>query len=78
MRPIEFKEITKLLTKPDNMTDEECGSLPVFTDNKQCISCWRPTFWERLKILFVGRIWLSIWSGQTQPPVWISVDFPFL
>lgn len=71
MKPIKFEEAICMLTKPDNMTDKECGQLPVWRDFAQahCISCWRPSFRERLSILFNGRIWLRIKSGKTQPPV---------
>lgn len=74
MIPIEFKEQTKVLNKPESMTDEECSSLPVFNDGKQCISCWQLTFRERLKALLGGKIWLGILSGASQPPVWMSVE----
>jgi hypothetical protein len=73
MEPREFKEANKNLLKPEGMT-EECGSLPVFTDGKQCISLWQMTWRERLSALFFGRIWLSVYSGQTQPPVWLSAE----
>jgi len=69
MNPIEFKEANKQLLKPHNMTDEECGPLHVWTNGKECMSCWRPTLRERLSILFFGKVWLSVLSGKTQPPV---------
>jgi len=28
---------------------------------------WR----ERFSALFFGKVWLSVYSGQTQPPVWL-------
>jgi len=51
------------------MTEEECGSLWVYTDGKQCVSCWRLTFKERLLALLHGNIWLLVYCGHTQPPV---------
>ena len=72
MNTVDFPEANKTLTKPDGMTDEECGSLPVYTNGIECISCWRPTPRERLSILLFGKIWLRILSGQTQPPVALS------
>lgn len=71
MEPMKFEQANKNLLKPANMTDEECGSLPVFTDGKQCISCWKMTWRERLSALFFGKVWLSVYFGQTQPPVWL-------
>jgi len=71
MRPIAFPEQTKVLQKPAGMTDEECAPLPVFNDGKQSISCWRPSWRERLSILVFGRVWCSVLGGQTQPPIWL-------
>lgn len=69
MKPIKFKEANIYLTKPPSMTEEECGSLYVLSDGIDCISCWKPSFRERLSILLFGRVWLWVWSGNTQPPV---------
>ena len=55
------------------MTDDECGSLFVYrSESGECISCWSVSFWQRLKFLFHGKIWLGILSGSTQPPVWLD------
>lgn len=74
MKPIKFKEATTELKKPSNMTDEECAVLPIFRDlkNNTCISLWKLTIWERIKLLFHGRIWLGVMSGDSQPPVWLN------
>ena len=72
MKAIDFKESTKTLNRPDTLTDLECRSLPIWTDEKQCISCWKPSFLERISILIYGRVWLSVWGGSTQPPVWVD------
>lgn len=69
MEPVKFTEANKNLLKPATMTDEECESLWVFTDGQQCVSRWYLTWRDRLRILFYGHIWLSVHSGQTQPPV---------
>lgn len=71
MEPKNFEQANKNLLKPEGMTEDECGSLPVFTDGTQCISCWQMTWRERWAALFFGKIWLSVYSGQTQPPVWL-------
>lgn len=69
MEPEKFPQANKNLLKPEGWTDEECGSLPVFTDGKECISLWKMTWRERFSALFFGKIWLFVVSGQTQPPV---------
>lgn len=77
MKPIEFEHQTQILQKPQSMTDAECGPLPIFNDGKHCISCWRLSLWEQIKLIWTGEIWLSIHSGNTQPPVLLTVDEPF-
>lgn len=74
MIAIKFKEANKNLLKPESMTDEECGSLWVYSDGRECISCWRLTWKERIKALLFGNVWLSVLSGCTQPPVWLACD----
>ena len=70
MKPINFKEANKTLMKPEGMIDEECGSLPVLTDGCECLSCWKMSWKERLSALLFGRVWVSVMSGGTQPPIW--------
>ena len=72
MKAIKFKQANRNLLKPNSMTDEECKSLWVFTDNRECISCWKLSFKQRLSALFFGTVWLSVLSGGTQPPVWLN------
>jgi hypothetical protein len=75
MESIYFKESTVELKKPQSMSDEECRSLHIMqTPDGQCISLWKATFFERLKFLFHGKIWLGIISGKTQPPVWVDIS----
>ena len=68
MKPIEFPEQTKVLRKPDNMTDEKCISLPVFCNGEECISKWELNEADKKHIAEKGYIWLRVWGGQTQPP----------
>lgn len=77
MKPIDFPQSTKVLQKPSTMSDNECTSLHVWNDGKQCVSCWNPTFKERMNILFGGKVWLGVLSGKTQPPVFISGEMVF-
>lgn len=72
MKPIKFNQANKNLLKPDSMTEEKCSSLWVYTDGNQCISCWKMNWKQRIKALFFGKIWLSVMSGETQPPVWVD------
>ena len=77
MKPIDFPQSTKVLQKPSTMSDNECSSLHVWNDGKQSVSCWKPTFKERMNILFGGKVWLGVLSGKTQPPVFVSGEMVF-
>ena len=77
MKPIDLPQSTKVLQKPSTMSDNECSSLHVWNDGKQCVSCWKPTFKERMNILFGGKVWLGVLSGKTQPPVFVSGEMVF-
>ena len=74
MKPINFKESNGILGKPKGMTDEECKPLNVWTDGVDCITCWRPSPKERLKILLGQPIWVAMRSGSTQPPMYIKIS----
>ena len=78
MKPTTFNEQTKVLTKPFNMTDIECGTLPVYSDGNQCISCWGLNFIERVKLLVFGKIWLQVLFNGNQPPVKLTINYPFI
>jgi hypothetical protein len=77
MKPIDFPEKNKTYTKPETMTDEECGSLHVFENEQLKISCWEFTPEEFLHAIFFRKIWLSVYMN-VQPPVGLSAEFPFV
>lgn len=70
MEPTNFPEANKTLSAPAGMAN--CEPLRVWTDGRMTVSCWRPSWRERLSILFFGRAWLCVHFGETQPPVWID------
>jgi hypothetical protein len=78
MRPSRFPQQTTELQRPAGMTEKECGVLAVHQTGVHCISRWVPTWRERLEILFGRPVWLWVWSGQTQPPVALSTESPFV
>ena len=74
MNPTHFEQVTNVLERPDSMTDEECGPLPIFRENGTCISLWRMSLRERISALFFGRVWVWVYSGKTQPPISLSAE----
>jgi len=72
LTPADFPEVTKILGKPESMTDEECSPLPVWSDGETCVSCWKLSFAQRINVLIHGKVWLGVLFGATQPPVWLD------
>lgn len=78
MRPVDFPERNKVLQKPKGVTDEECFDLEIYTNGHVCVSVWDLNKEELELIQKTGKVYLQIWSGQTQPPVLLSVESPFI
>ena len=75
MTPRTFPEAEDTLTAPSDMTEADCGPLDVYRDevNHRTISCWRPSWRERLAMLVYGRVWVYVHAGgSTQPPIALS------
>jgi len=60
--------------RPAEMTEDECGPLPVYCDGEQCISLWRLSWRERISAFAFGRVWLQVFSGKSQPPVALTAS----
>ncbi len=69
MRPI--KDITKKTKANEIYGGRFFVELPVFDDGDCCLSCWKLTFAERVRVLFSGRVWLCVKGRQV--PVWLNV-----
>jgi len=81
MKPIDFKYSNKTLQPSgaeysDDVTD--VVPLHIWTNNEQCVSCWHMSWRERLSALLFGRVWLTMLSGNTQPPVCLQASREYL
>lgn len=71
MKPINFEEQTTIAAKDQ----PEYRPLPAMVKpgpHGEVVSCWGLSFAERIKILFTGRIWMSLWmfrnaNGELNP-----------
>lgn len=74
MKPIEFKEQNHVWAK-DQL---EYLPLPSYINEEDTISCWKLSWWERLKLFWTGKLWL-IQKNFQQPlqPQLLLVDNPF-
>lgn len=76
-----FPQSTHALSRPEDMTADECDPLSVAncvdpTGVPMVISCWKLTKEELEEFNRTGRIWLFIF-GTTMPPVALSANSPF-
>ena len=78
--PSDFEESNCVLSRPDSISDEECGPLCVCRtvqgELPVVVSCWKLTAEELAEINRTGRVWLGI-VGETMPPAWIAGHRPF-
>lgn len=71
-KPVEFKGFNRNLLKPKGMDDLQCSALPVFANGVNCVSCWELSEEEIAELIKTKRIFISLWSGQSQPPVYVT------
>lgn len=61
MKPVEFPEVNVTYAKDQ----PEYMPLPVYrkpSPEGDCVSCWKLSFIERVRVLFTGKVWLSLWT----------------
>jgi len=72
MKPIKFKE--QNCTYAENQP--EYLPLPAYrynTRDGQVVSCWKLSFRERLRLLFTGKLWVSLMMfGQPLTPSYFT------
>jgi len=75
MKPIAFDEQNCVYAE----NQPEYLPLPVHkTDDGRVISCWRFSWWERLKVLVFGKMWYHVMTfNQPLQPQLPTVDSPF-
>ena len=81
MKPVRFEEANRLLQPSGREYSENVlsvESLPVYTNDEECVSCWQMSWRERLAAFLFGHVWLCVLSGKTQPPVYIEATRSFL
>ena len=77
MKPIDFKGVSVIVAK-DQPEYKPLPSLVSDDKERKVVSCWRLSFWERLKVLIFGNIWLSIIThGNPLQPIIMGVKKPF-
>lgn len=76
MQPINFKESNVTFAKDQ----KEYLPLPAYRSREgQVVSCWHLSFWERLRLVFTGRLWITMLTfNHPLQPLRPSVERPFV
>ena len=76
MKPIDFKERNIIFAKDQS----EYQSLPAYKNKNEgnsgeVVSCWSLSFRERIKVLFSGKLYVSLMTfNKTLNPTYITVN----
>ena len=79
MKPYKFEQANIAFA----VDQDEYLTLPAFLDVNdhfgRVISCWQPSFLERLQILFTGKVWVSqLTFNQRLQPQRVDAQSPFM
>jgi hypothetical protein len=74
MKPIKFKH--QNVTYAENQPEyQPLPALRIDSPQGEVISCWKMSLKERIKVLFTGKIWISLMSfNKPLTPSYISVN----
>lgn len=59
MKPVDFKHRNVIYAK-DQPEYLPLPALKIDSVNGEVISCWKMSFLERIKVLFTGKVWLTL------------------
>lgn len=70
---VDFTGSNMVLRAPSGEEDR-VSSLHTFTNGSCSVSCWQLSEEEIEEVRRTGRVFVSIWSGRTQPPVFVGSE----
>jgi len=74
MKPVSFKHQNVIYAK-DQPEYQPLPALKLDTPSGEVISCWQMSFKERMKVLFTGKVWVSLASfNNPLTPSFLSVN----
>lgn len=66
MNPITFEQSNRIIRKPTPQY-LHLPDIPVHVDQDGCFtSCWQLSWAERLRLLFTGKLWLTLLTFNTK------------
>lgn len=78
MKPVKFKGANVTFAE-DQPQYQPLHALRLKDEKGTVVSCWTFGFWERIQVLFFGRVWLRLCTfGRPLQPQMLSVECPFV
>lgn len=71
-KPIDWYGKNRVLKAPKETTEEQVQDLHVFTNDVVCVSRWQLSEEALKEVAETGCIFVSVYSGGTQPPIFIG------
>jgi hypothetical protein len=71
-RAVKFEGANRVLGAPKGV--ENLEPLHTFTNGSCSVSCWELEPEELAEVVRTGRVFLSVMSGERQPPVFVSSE----
>lgn len=72
-QPVEFHGQNGVLGVQKE-SEHNVDPLPVFRNGRSCISCWELSDAEMEEIIKTKRVYVSVFYGLTQPPIFIGSE----
>ena len=74
MKPVNFKHQNVVFAK-NQPEYRPVPALKLDSSNGEVVSCWKMSFKERLRVLFLGRIWVSLLTfNKPLTPSYLSTN----
>jgi hypothetical protein len=71
-KPVEFTGHNFVLRPP--VGSDNIDSLPIFRNGTCTVSCWELTTDELAEVARTGRVFVSVFYGNTQPPIFVGSE----
>ena len=72
--PVQFKGCNTMLGPPVGFDETSVRSMSTFSNGVHSVSCWAFTAKEVEEINRTGHVFVSVFSGKSQPPIYIGTE----
>ena len=76
MKAISFRAANDLIHRNPNAiysdSIKEIQPIPIYTNGEVCISKWKLSFMDKIRVLISGYVWVATLDDGRQPPIELS------